>query len=259
MLKLLITFKRNPHLTEKQCDEHYRTVHTELAKKAMGQIPGFRRYVQNKVIRHIVYDYNDWTAPKERMPDFDGFVELYADDKVAMEKAFSTPEMQACFDDHRNFMDVNIPASLRIYEVIEKIPLEKGTNEGAATAKFLFSWKRNPHLTEKQYEQHYCTVHTELGKKALEAIPGFQRYVQHKVVRYMVCICNDWKKLQEAKTDIDRFVTIYFNDREAMQTSFDPPTPGLKACFDDHKNFMDVGTPENLKVYEVIERVPLGK
>ena len=124
MIKFLFTWKKNPELTEEQCEQHYRTVHTELAKKALGQIPGLRRYVQNKVLRSVVHNYNQ-REPVEVEPEFDRFVELYFDNIEAMGEAFSTPEMQACFDDHQNFMDTNIPASLKVYEVEEEIPLDK--------------------------------------------------------------------------------------------------------------------------------------
>ena len=125
MIKFLFTWKNNPDLTEEQCDQHYRTVHTELALKGFRKATGLRSYVQNKVVKHTLVNYNECDNPVEAEPDFDRFVELYFDDRESMEKTFSLPEIKACFEDHKNFMDVNIPANLKIYEVIEEIPLER--------------------------------------------------------------------------------------------------------------------------------------
>lgn len=125
MVKYLFTWKKKPNRTERECEQHYRTEHTRLAKIALGQIPGFRRYVQNKVLNHTVYNHNQWGRPQEATPEFDRFVELYFDDKEAMIKAFDTPEMRACFDDHVHFMDTGIPANIKVYEIEEVIPLEK--------------------------------------------------------------------------------------------------------------------------------------
>jgi uncharacterized protein (TIGR02118 family) len=125
MIKIVSTWKRNPNLTEEQCDEHYRKVHTGLARKALEKVPGFRKYVQNKVVRLVVYDYNQIDKPIEKEPDFDRSVEIYFDHEEGLEEGFNTPEMKACYDDHKNFMDINRPASLKVYEVIEEIPLGK--------------------------------------------------------------------------------------------------------------------------------------
>ena len=125
MIKIVSSWKRNPNLSEEQCDKHYREIHTVLAKKALEKIPGFRRYIQNKVVRLVVYDYNQMDKPIEMEPDFDRSVELYFENREVLEKGFDTPEMRACYEDHKNFMDINRPASLKIYEVVEEIPLEK--------------------------------------------------------------------------------------------------------------------------------------
>jgi len=125
MVKVISTWKRNPNLTEEQCEEHYRKVHTELAKKALSKASGLRRYVQNRVVSHVQYNYNDMDNPVEADPDFDRCVELYFDNREAMEEAFSTPEMKACFDDHKNFMDIDIPANIKVYEVVEEIPIDR--------------------------------------------------------------------------------------------------------------------------------------
>lgn len=125
MIKFFMSWKDNPNLSKEECEKHYSTVHTELAKKGLKNAPGFRRYVQNRVVSHTVINFNECTNAVEAEPEFDWFAEFYFDSKEDMEKAFSSPEIQACYGDHKNFMDVNIPANIKIYEVIERIPLKK--------------------------------------------------------------------------------------------------------------------------------------
>ncbi len=125
MVKLVSMWKRNPDKTEEECEDHYLKVHTELAKKALANVPGFRKYVQNKVISQAINNYNDTANPEQVEPDYDRFVEIYFDDAESLEKALDTPEMRACYKDHPNFMNTKIPRNLVIYEVLEVIPLEK--------------------------------------------------------------------------------------------------------------------------------------
>lgn len=125
MIKIVSMWKRNPDRSADECEQHYREVHTELAKKALANVPGFRRYVQNRICSQANYHFNDAHKPEQVEPEFDRFVELYFDDRESLEKAMSTPEMQACFDDHPNFMHVRTSKNLVIYDVIEEIPLER--------------------------------------------------------------------------------------------------------------------------------------
>ena len=130
MIKLVTTWKRNPGLTPEQCDSHYRTVHTSLARIALEKVPGLRKYVQNKVLSTTVVDYNQSEKSHPGEPEFDRFVELYFDSAEDMARAFDTPEMRACVEDHKNFMCINIPASLITYEVEEVVVLERDESTG---------------------------------------------------------------------------------------------------------------------------------
>jgi uncharacterized protein (TIGR02118 family) len=125
MVKFTFTWKKNPDLSEEECERHYRTVHTQLARMAFQNIPSFRKYVQNKVRSCVVYDFNKWGEAHAAEPEFDRFVDLYFDSKDELEKAFATPEMKACFEDHKNFMDTNVPANVRVYEIEEVVPLKR--------------------------------------------------------------------------------------------------------------------------------------
>jgi len=125
MIKIVSLWKRNPNLTEKECEQHYQTVHTQLARAALGDVPGFRKYVQNKVVSETVYNFNDVENPAQEQPEYDRFVELYFDDIDSFNRAMARPEMKACFEDHPNFQNVNIARNLIIWEVEETIPLKR--------------------------------------------------------------------------------------------------------------------------------------
>ena len=81
MLKFAVVLHRRPDVTAGQFAENLRHEHGPLAER----IPGLRRYVQN----HVVPD------PTRPHPGWDAIVELYWDDRDAMEAAWRTPEGQA--------------------------------------------------------------------------------------------------------------------------------------------------------------------
>lgn len=124
MIKLLYTWKDNPDLSPEECDRHYREHHTKLAMQGMAEVPGVRAYVTNRVTRHYVHDYNGLDA-REAAPPFDRFVEVYFDDMESIEALFARDHMQAVFEDHPNFMETNVPASMCVYEVDEEIPYQR--------------------------------------------------------------------------------------------------------------------------------------
>jgi hypothetical protein len=130
--KLLITWKRNPRIPEEEAEANYLGRHTELGRAVFnGDTPGFRAYVQNKVVGGWVHDFNT----EERRfvePDFDRFIEVYFDDEESLNAAFTSPEMTEAFGDHAGFMDTEIEASIRVYQVEEVIASEHGFVRGAA-------------------------------------------------------------------------------------------------------------------------------
>jgi uncharacterized protein (TIGR02118 family) len=123
VIKMLYAWRDHPDRTAEECEHHYRTVHMELARRAYTGVPGFRALRYSRVRRHFVNDHNR-PEPIEAPPDMDAFVELWFDDRASLEAAFGTPELAAMFDDHVNFMAVDIPANVRIYELDETTILE---------------------------------------------------------------------------------------------------------------------------------------
>lgn len=120
MIKIVFGWKDRPDMTAAECDRHYRKVHMALARQAFDSVPGFGALVYNRVRRHFVNDFNHPEA-LDREPDMDAFVELFFDDRESLDAAFSRPVMQTLFDDHPNFMDTQIPANVRGYDVDESV------------------------------------------------------------------------------------------------------------------------------------------
>ncbi len=106
MLKFVVVVRRKPDWTFEKFRDYFVRVHGPLALK----IPGLRRYQQN----FPVFD------PKRKPPGWDSVVELYFDDKDAMEAAWATPEGQTATADLDIFAD--LPSTT--WSVVEEsIPL----------------------------------------------------------------------------------------------------------------------------------------
>lgn len=93
MLKFIVVLHRNPEWTAEQFRGYFIEVHQPLAQK----IPGLRRYKQNFVLPDM----------KRERPPWDCVVELYFDDREAMEAAWVTPEGRAATADLGVFADLS--------------------------------------------------------------------------------------------------------------------------------------------------------
>jgi uncharacterized protein (TIGR02118 family) len=123
VIKMMYAWRDNPALTPEQCEAHYRAVHMGLARTAFNGVPGFRALRYSRVRRHLVNNYNQPVAV-ESEPDMDAFVELYFDDEETLQQAFGRPELAAMFADHENFMAVDVPANVHVYQLDETTILE---------------------------------------------------------------------------------------------------------------------------------------
>jgi len=121
----MMTWRDNPELGVEACDRHYLTRHTRMANAVLGDVPGFLRYTQNRVVRHFVHSYNS-RETVDREPEFHRTIELHFADQEALERVFSRPEMQLMFNDHHNFMQTEIDPSQSVYIMHEIVALERG-------------------------------------------------------------------------------------------------------------------------------------
>ena len=92
MLKFVVVLYRRTDLTVERFRAILRDEHGPMAER----IPGLRKYVQN----HVVED------PQRKHPGWDAVVELYWDDRDAMETAWTTPEGRAATDHLSEFVDL---------------------------------------------------------------------------------------------------------------------------------------------------------
>ena len=103
MLKFMVVVYRRPDLTPEKFRRHFEEVHGPLAKK----LPGLRKYVQN---------YASPDSSRES-PGWDAIVELYFDDRVAMEAAWDSPQGAASDADLPKFADM----TRTTWSVVEEI------------------------------------------------------------------------------------------------------------------------------------------
>ena len=94
MLKFMVVLYKKPRMSEEEFHRFLREVHGPMALK----IAGLRRYVQN----HVVED------PNRAHPGWSAIVELYFDDREAMEAAWATPEGEAATADLQEFADLSL-------------------------------------------------------------------------------------------------------------------------------------------------------
>ena len=120
MLKLVYSWKDHPDRSAEECEAHYRAVHMSLARSLYAGVQGFRGLVYNRVRDSFVNDRNR-PARVEADRDVDAWVELYFDDRESFEAAARDKDMSVLFDDHVNFMAVDTPGNIRVYEVDETV------------------------------------------------------------------------------------------------------------------------------------------
>ena len=108
MLKFMVVLYRRPDLTTAEFRRHLENIHAPLAKA----LPGLRKYIQN----HPCAD------PKRKHPGWDAIIELYFDDRRAMEAAWASPQGAASDADLPLFADM----ARTTWSVVEEITLREG-------------------------------------------------------------------------------------------------------------------------------------
>jgi len=92
MLKFMVVVYRRADFTPEQFRRHFEQVHGPLARN----LPGLKKYVQNYVGADSIRESPGW----------DAIVELYFDDKAAMEAAWASPQGAASDADLPEFADM---------------------------------------------------------------------------------------------------------------------------------------------------------
>jgi uncharacterized protein (TIGR02118 family) len=103
VLKVVFLVHKRPDIGSEEFRRHWRQTQGALGAK----IPGTRKYVQN----HTVGSLGEGVAP------YDGFAEMWFDNKEAFEQAMATPEAQAAIADLPNFLDTALMQSFVVEEI----------------------------------------------------------------------------------------------------------------------------------------------
>jgi uncharacterized protein (TIGR02118 family) len=103
MIKFMVVVYRRSEMTREDFRRHLEQVHGPLAMK----LPGLRKYTQN-------YASND---PKRKLPGWGAIIELWFDDREAMEAAWASPEGAASDADLPLFADL----SRTTWSVVEEV------------------------------------------------------------------------------------------------------------------------------------------
>ncbi len=104
MLKFIVVLYRLPDMTREDFLRYLRSVHGPMALR----LPGLRRYGQNLVV----------ADPVRKHPGWDAMVELYWDDRAAMEAAWRSPEGEAATRDLAAFADLTRTTWAVVEEVL---------------------------------------------------------------------------------------------------------------------------------------------
>jgi uncharacterized protein (TIGR02118 family) len=211
MIKAITWFKRTPGMELGDFRRYWREEHP----KAVLQLPGIRKYVQNHV-----HD----SAYRSGEPFADGVAETWWDDLGALMAHHGTPALDALMIDEQQFIDPDHRDQLVAEEVVLRpvgIPVD-----GLKQIVFV---KRRPDLSIDEGLAYWRDVH---GPMALDA-PGLGRYVQNHALRH---------RYVEGRSEptYDGATMAWFADVEAARQAGSSPV--MAAVADDQRNFMD-GSP----------------
>ena len=104
MFKAVFLVHRHPDLSKEEFSRYWREQHAPVG----STLPGLRKYVQN----------HSTTAPDGSGAPYDGFVEVWFDDRKAFESAMGSPEAEIVNADLANFVDVDRMQPFFVEEVV---------------------------------------------------------------------------------------------------------------------------------------------
>jgi uncharacterized protein (TIGR02118 family) len=122
MIKMMFAWRDREDLDRQQCEDHYRSTHMPLARRAFEGKDGFIRLVYNRVVSTQVQDFNRREA-RDKIPPFDAFVELWFSSQDTLDAAMSAPELDQMFIDHENFMQTQSLACIQVFQIEEEVVL----------------------------------------------------------------------------------------------------------------------------------------
>jgi uncharacterized protein (TIGR02118 family) len=219
MIKAITWFKRTPGMELEGFRRYWRDEHP----KAVLQLPGLRKYVQNHVTNG---------AYRSGEPFADGVAETWWDDLDALRAHHGTEVIAALMTDEEQFID---PAN-RDQFVVEEVPI-RSVGIPAGGLKQIVFIKRRPDLSMDDAMAYWRDVH---GPLALAA-PGLGRYVQNHPLRHRYAEGR-------AEPTYDGATMAWFANIDAARQA--AASPAMASVAEDQVNFMDGSPVVMLNVHE---------
>jgi len=159
MIKVVTWFRRKPGMSVEEFGRYWREQHP----KAVLQLPGLRKYVQNHVL--------DSQYGGGRQPFADGVAETWWDDRDALRAHRDTAALENLLADERVFMDLDHRDSI----VAEEVVVVNGAIPPGGGAKVITRLTRRADLDLESAQRYWRTNHATVASR----MAGIARYVQN--------------------------------------------------------------------------------
>lgn len=224
MIKVTTWFKRTPGMALDDFRRYWRQEHP----KAVLQLPGLRKYVQN----HVVDLHYRGVADGGSEPIADGVAETWWDDREALSAHRGTPELDALMVDEGHFIDPDHRDQFLSTEVVIN-PLGIPVNG----IKQIVLVKRKDGMAVADALDHWQRVHGPLALRA----PGIGRYVQSHALPH---------QYTEGRPEptFDGATAVWFDDADSARRA--GASPEMAEVVADQPLFLD---PSSIVLLNVAE------
>jgi uncharacterized protein (TIGR02118 family) len=209
MIKVVTWFRRRPGMSVEDFQHYWREEHP----KAVLQLPGLRKYVQNHV--------SAGQYAKGRQPYADGVAETWWDDREALRAHRDTPALEHLLADERVFMDLDHRDSI----VAEEVVVINGAIPPGGGAKVITWLTRRSDLDLAAAQLYWRTNHAAVASR----MAGIARYVQNHA------------RPGGAEYPIMGLPMVWFDSDEALRAN--ATTAELAATRADEPNFLGPDLP----------------
>ena len=181
--------------------------------KAVLQLPGLRKYVQNHVL--------DSQYANSRQPFADGVAETWWDDREAMKAHRGTDALAKLQIDELEFMDPDSRSTI----VAEEVVITNGAIPVGGGAKVITSLRRRDDLTLAAAQEYWRSTHAAVASQ----LPGLARYVQNHA------------RPGAVEYDVMGLPMTWFESMEQLRAN--AASPELAATRADEPNFLHPDLP----------------
>jgi uncharacterized protein (TIGR02118 family) len=209
MIKAVSTFRRRDGMSVEEFQTYWREEHP----KAVLQLPGLRKYVQNHVLES--------QYARGRQPYADGVAETWWDDRDAMKAHRGTEALANLLADELQFMDPESRSTIMAEEVV----ITNGAIPVGGGVKIITWVRRRPDLTLADAQAYWRTNHASVAGR----LPGLARYVQNHA------------RPGGAEYGVMGLPMTWFPSMEQVRAN--ASSPELAATRADEPNFLDADLP----------------